>query len=277
MQKIINLCPTGTQSNKQNSLAPIFVNEIVEEVISCTEIGITMVHLHARDEQGLNTYKKEYFQKIIEGIKIYAPDLVICISLSGRYVTDRSMRTEALSLQPDFASLTMSSLNFPKSASINDPETIVWLIEEMYKYGVHPEIECFDSGMLNYTSYLVKNAVLKTPLLINIILGNLFNAGSDLSTIASLLLNLPVNSKVCFGGIGDHQLKANIIGLLEADGIRVGLEDNFYSKAKIKTTNQELLSRIQRIMVEMGHSTMDSKTFRKSGYANKRNTNPWNK
>ncbi|MFI5157390.1 MAG: 3-keto-5-aminohexanoate cleavage protein [Sphingobacteriales bacterium] len=270
MEKIINLCPTGTLSTKQNSLAPISANEIVDEVLSCYEIGVTMVHLHARDQNGANTYKKEYFQKIIEGIKQSATDLIICTSLSGRYMSDKILRAEVLSLHPDLASLTMSSLNFPKTASINDPETIVWLIEEMDKYGVHPEIECFDSGMLNYTNYLLKKGILNAPLYINVILGNLFNAGTDLSTIASLIHNLPKEAKVCFGGIGNNQLKANIIGLLEADGVRIGLEDNFYYEKKDKAINQQLLSRIHRIMNEMGHTAMAPSALKALGYGNKR-------
>jgi 3-keto-5-aminohexanoate cleavage enzyme len=270
MEKIINLCPTGTQSTKQNSLAPIFVNEVIDEVLACCETGITMVHLHARDQKGQNTYKKEYFQQIIEGIKANVPDLVTCVSLSGRYVNDKSLRAEVLSLQPDFASLTMSSLNFPKSASVNDPETIIWLIEEMNKHGVHPEIECFDSGMLNYTNYLLKKGILTGPIYINIILGNLFNAGVDLSTVASLIHNFPNDAMVCFGGIGDNQLKANIIGLLEADGVRIGLEDNFYYEKKDKATNRQLVTRIQRIMNEMGHTTMSPAKLKTLGYGNKR-------
>lgn len=273
MEKIINLCPTGTQSTRHNSLAPIFTNEIIDEVLSCNEAGITIVHLHARDHNAVNTYKKEYFQQIIEGIKIYAPDLVIGVSLSGRYVSDKILRSEVLSLRPDLGSLTMSSLNFPASASVNEPETIVWLIEEMNKYCVSPEIECFDSGMLNYTNYLVKKGILSGPLYINVILGNLFNAGTDLSTVASIINNLPKNAKVCFGGIGDSQLKANILGLLEADGIRIGLEDNFYFGKKEKATNQQLLARINRIMDEMGHTTMSSTAFKALGYGNKQTVN----
>jgi 3-keto-5-aminohexanoate cleavage enzyme len=180
------------------------------------------------------------------------------------------LRAEVLSLQPDFASLTMSSLNFPKSASVNDPETIIWLIEEMNKHGVHPEIECFDSGMLNYTNYLLKKGILTGPIYINIILGNLFNAGVDLSTVASLIHNFPNDAMVCFGGIGDNQLKANIIGLLEADGVRIGLEDNFYYEKKDKATNRQLVSRIQRIMNEMGHTTMSPAKLKALGYGNKR-------
>jgi uncharacterized protein (DUF849 family) len=32
MKKIINFTPTGTQTTKENSLAPLIPNEIIEEV-----------------------------------------------------------------------------------------------------------------------------------------------------------------------------------------------------------------------------------------------------
>ncbi|MDP4290322.1 MAG: 3-keto-5-aminohexanoate cleavage protein [Bacteroidota bacterium] len=271
MEKIINLCPTGTQTTKENSLAPIFYNEIIEEVLACAEIGITLVHLHARDNAGLNTYKLEYYQLIIEGIKKHNPDLVICVSLSGRYFTDRHLRAEVLSLHPDLGSLTMSSMNFPKSASVNDPETIVWLINQMYQYGVHPEIECFDSGMLKYTSYLQKQDILVGPLYINVILGNLFNAGIEASTIADIKNHFPDNAKICLGGIGKAQLKSNVMGLMEADGVRVGVEDNIYYQENVKAKNIDLIKRIHRLSNELGMEIMKSTKLKKLGYGNNEN------
>lgn len=269
-KRIINFCPTGTQPTKENSLAPIHVNEIIDTVLACVETGITMVHLHARDEAEKNTYKAEVYQRIIDGIKVHAHDLVIGVSLSGRYFSERSLRAEVLSLNPDFGSLTMSSMNFPKAASINDPETILWLIDEMDRYGVIPEIECFDSGMVNYTKYLVSKGVLRAPLYLNIILGNLFNADCNIATISSIVHNLPDNAKVCFGGIGHSQLKANVMGLLEADGVRIGLEDNLYMTEKNLATNQQLLARLHRIMDEMAFSVMSPGEFKQLGYGNRK-------
>lgn len=272
-EKIINLCPTGTLTTKTNSFAPIQPIEIIEDVLACHEIGVSVVHLHARDEEGNNTYKKEIYQQIILGIKKYAPELVIGVSLSGRYFNEKSLRSEVLSLHPDLASLTMSSLNFPQSASINAPETILWLIEEMNKYGVNPEIECFDSGMLNYANYLIQKGILKESLYVNVILGNLFNAGTDIATVSSIINNLPKNAKVCFGGIGNAQLKSNVVGLLETDGVRVGLEDNLYFREKDKATNLQLLQRIHRLINELGYNYMNTSNFRNLGYGNRKVNN----
>ena len=270
MKKIINFTPTGTQTTRDNSFAPLLPNEIIEEVHQANELGISVVHLHARDEVTLeNTYKKETYQKIIEGIKKYCPELLICVSLTGRNFPEIEKRTEVLQLYPDMGSLTMSSLNFPSETSINQPDTIISLIESMDKYGVQPEIECFDTGMLNYTNYLISKNKLKPPYHINIILGNIYNGQCDFGTLATIKSNLVPNTYTCLGGIGSQQLKSTVYGLLDFDGIRIGLEDNLYYKDKEKTTNIDLLNRVHRIMEELNVSHYKSRELRELGYGNR--------
>ena len=270
MTKIINFTPTGTQTTRDNSYAPLIPNEIIESVHEANELGISIVHLHARDEVTLeNTYKKEVYQKIIEGVKKYCPELLICVSLTGRNFPELEKRSEVLQLLPDMGSLTMSSLNFPSGTSVNQPDMILSLIDEMNKYGVQPEIECFDTGMLNYTNYLISKGKLNPPYHINIILGNIYNGQCDLSNLSSIKSNLPSNSYVCLGGIGTQQLKSNLYGLLDFDGIRIGLEDNLYFKNKEKTTNIELLKRTHRIMNELDITHYKSNELRELGYGNK--------
>jgi uncharacterized protein (DUF849 family) len=269
MKKIINFTPTGTQTTRENSYAPLLPNEIIE-VHQANELGISIVHLHAKDEETLkNTYKKEVYQKIIEGIKKHCPELLICVSLTGRNFPELEKRTEVLQLYPDMGSLTMSSLNFPSGASINQPDIILRLIEEMDKYGVQPEIECFDSGMLNYTNYIISKNILKPPHHINVILGNIYNGQCDFGTLSTIKSNLPINSYTCLGGIGSQQLKSTTYGLLDFDGIRIGLEDNLYYKDKEKTTNMELLKRAHRIMNELDFTHYTSNELREKGYGNR--------
>jgi uncharacterized protein (DUF849 family) len=269
-KKIINFTPTGTQTTRENSFAPLIPNEIIESIHEANELGISIVHLHARDEVTLeNTYKKEVYQKIIEGIKKYCPELLICVSLTGRNFPELEKRSEVLQLLPDMGSLTMSSLNFPLATSVNQPNMILSLIDEMNKHGVQPEIECFDTGMLNYTNYLISKGKLVPPYHINFILGNIYNGQCDLSNLASIKSNLQSNSYTCLGGIGYQQLKSNLYGLLDFDGVRIGLEDNLYFKNKEKTTNIELLKRVHRIMNELDMTHYKSKELRELGYGNK--------
>src|SRR4030043_54047 len=115
---IINFTPTGMIPTKEMTPhVPVSVQEIVEDVHRAVEIGITMVHLHARDERtGEPTYKAEVYEKIIAGIRKFAKDLVICVSLSGRNFNQFEKRAEPLKLErnakPDMGSLTLSSVNF---------------------------------------------------------------------------------------------------------------------------------------------------------------------
>ena len=270
MKKIINFTPTGTQTTRENSNAPLLPNEIIEEVHQASDLGISIVHLHARDEVTLeNTYKREIYQKTIEGIKKHCPELLICVSLTGRNFPEIEKRSEVLQLCPDMGSLTMSSLNFPSGASVNQPEIILSLIKEMDKYGVQPEIECFDTGMLNYTNYLISKNILNPPYHINIILGNIYNGQCDLGTLWTIKNNLPTNSFTCLGGIGSQQLKSTTYGLLDFDGIRIGLEDNLYYKGKEKATNIDLLKRSHRIMREFNIEHYTPTELRERGYGNK--------
>ena len=140
MKKIINFTPTGTQTTKENSFAPIHINEIIEDVHQAYELGITLTHIHARDPiTTQNTYKKDVYNHIITGIRNHCPDLVICVSLTGRLNPEFEKRSEVLELYPDMGSLTMSSLNFPKSASINEPDMILKLIQKMDDYLFRPQ------------------------------------------------------------------------------------------------------------------------------------------
>ena len=175
-----------------------------------------------------------------------------------------------LSCQSTLAPLLLNcKINFPTGVSVNEPNIILSLINEMEKYGVNPEIECFDSGMVNYTNYLISKNILKGPHYINVILGNIYNSQSDIQSIASIKSLLPKNSKVCFGGIGSQQLRSNVYGLLEADGVRIGLEDNLYYKDKERATNTQLLKRVHNIMNGMELEILTSTELRNLGYGNK--------
>ena len=252
MKKIVNFCPTGSETTRENSLAPLFPNEIIEEVCRAyDEDLITLVHVHARDENGKPSNKVEHFAPIVEGLRKYCPDLAICTSLSGRYNNTIEARTEVLSLKPDMGSLTMGSWNYKTGVNINTPPMILGLIEKMKEYNVIPEIECFDSGMLNYANHLINKKILVEPFYINMIFGNISNAQCDIKTIYYILENKHSDAVMCFGGIGKQQFAAIDNGLSLANGVRVGLEDNFYSENGEKATNYYLLNKVKSKKVEI--------------------------
>jgi uncharacterized protein (DUF849 family) len=255
MKKIIvNLCPTGVIPTKDlNKNTPISPDEIAEDVYNTYKLGVQIAHIHARDELGENTMDINTYKSIIDKIRERCPDIIICVSLTGRFLNTFEARSSVLNLtgssKPDMGSLTLSSLNFNTGASVNTPDMIIQLLKKMNENNIKPELEVFDVGMINYAKYLIKKGLLKGPYYFNIILGNLFSAQPNVADINSLIAALPPNSYYSFGGIGNSQLGSNIAGLLYADGIRVGLEDNLYydENRNILASNQSLVERILTI------------------------------
>jgi len=270
MKMIVNFTPTGMIPTKEMTPhVPVTISEIVDDVLQANEIGITTVHLHARDPL-LHTPTSDplVYQEIICGIRKHAPDLAICVSTSGRHENGFNVRSQVLQLKsivkPDMASLTLGSLNFNREVSINDPETIKQLAQEMIDKNIKPELEIFDIGMVNYMKYLIGKKLLTPPLYVNLILGNVACAQVTPLHIGIILSELP-DCLWSIGGVGDFQLMANSLSIAIGGGVRVGLEDNiWYDQGRTKlATNAELLKRIHVIAKANGREIMTPIEFRK--------------
>jgi uncharacterized protein (DUF849 family) len=266
----INFTPTGMlPTKKQTRHVPISVQEVIEDVHQATEIGITIVHLHARDEATeAPTYRAEIYGRIIEGIRKFADDLILCVSLSGRDFNEFAQRSEALQLdrgaKPDMGSLTLSSLNFNRQASVNAPDMIQALAREMLAKGVMPELEAFDAGMVNYARYLEKKGLLEPPYYFNLILGNIACAQADLLHAGMLIRDLPADSYWSMGGVGDAQLPMNMVAIAMGGGVRVGLEDNiwFDPQRTRLATNADYLRRIHGLIAAAEKKVMTPREMR---------------
>lgn len=265
---IINFCPTGMVPTKsQTPYVPLDPSEIIEELHEAYDIGITIAHIHARDEQGLPTYKKDVYQSILEGIRKHCPDLVICCSTSGRTFSEFEKRSEVIELRPDMCSLTLSSLNFTRQASVNAPDMITRLAEKMKDFGVKPELECFDLGMINYGKFLVAKQTIDPPYYWNLIFGNIAGFQADLLQMGAAVREVGGEDHfISFGGIGNCQLMVNAIAISSGYGVRLGLEDNiwFDRDRKELASNIALLKRVHQLM-----ATHDRELFTSSAFGNK--------
>lgn len=267
---IVNLTPTGMIPTKEMTPhVPIEPKEIIEDVLACAEIGVTMVHLHARDKDGAPTWQPEIYAEMLEGIRKYRPDLILGISLSGRNFQEFEKRSAGLFLtgevKPDTGSLTTSSLNFNKQASVSSPDMIQDLARTMLEKGILPEVEIFDSGMVNYMKYLIKKELLRPPYYVNLLFGNIACAQATMLEAGVVMNVLPENTFRCFAGVGDSQLPMNIAGIMFGDGVRVGLEDNiWFDKERTKlATNKMLVQRIKNISEAMECSIIKPIDLRK--------------
>jgi len=256
---IINAAITGMVNNKKNNPhLPVSVDEIIKDSYECYRAGASVVHIHARGETGEPTYEKEIYARIIKGIKDLCPGLIICASTSGRMHNTFEKRSQVLELKddlkPDFASLTLGSMNFPGQVSVNTFEMIENLALKMKENGIIPEVEVFEPGMINTAKILIKKGILARPVYFNILLGSIYSSPGTLSDLVYMVQSLPRGAAWGATGIGKFQLIINTAAILMGGHVRVGLEDNIYydSKNDKLATNAMLIERIVRFAHEVG-------------------------
>ena len=254
---IVNACLTGMVPTKaDNPNLPVTPEEIAADARRCVDAGAAIVHVHARDEEGLPTFRLDSYRAIVAAVKERCPDVVVCVSTSGRTFKTFDERSAVLDLdgglKPELASLTLGSLNFPTQASVNEPEMIAQLAGRMLDRGIVPELEVFDLGMLDYATYLVGRGVLREPFYVNILLGSLGTLSATPANLALLAQSVPPSATWSAAGIGRFQFQVNAMAVTMGGHVRVGLEDNLY----MDTAKQELASNaalVERI-VALAHA-----------------------
>lgn len=258
---VINLAMTGMiPRRKDNPDVPISPEEIAADAKRCFDAGARILHVHARDTNEDPTYRKEAFAESVRQIKAVAPEAILCVTTSGRLYKSFEERSDSLNLEgdlkPELASLTLGSLNFPKQASVNEPEMIVRLAERMAERGIVPELEVFDFGMLDYAHYLMGRGILKPPFVFNLLLGSLGTLAATPLNLALLVERLPAGSFWCAAGIGRFQYPINVLGTAMGGNVRTGLEDNLFmdDEKRDPASNERLVQRIAAVAQAMGRS-----------------------
>jgi len=255
---IINACLTGMVPTKLSTPhVPCSPDEIIEDAIAVYDAGARIVHLHARDEQGLPTPKTQYYEKIISSLHKERPGLICCATTSGRNWSSFEQRAEVLELsgdaKPDMASLTLGSFNFQTGPSVNSIEIVERLALTMKEKHIKPELEVFDLGMVNLARYLERHGIIQGRKYFNLLLGNINTASATIGNLATLYSSLPENSVWAATGLGGFQLPMNVAAIVAGGHVRVGIEDSIYFDYNKNTlaTNESLIKRITRIAEEM--------------------------
>jgi 3-keto-5-aminohexanoate cleavage enzyme len=270
---IINAAITGmVPKKKDNPNVPVHPDEIIAEVRRVRDAGATIVHLHARDEWENPTYKKEIFGEIFQGIRETCPEILISGTCSGRDHKEFWQRSQVLELQPDLGSLTLGSLNFPKQASVNSPEMIQQLAVAMRDRGIVAEMEIFDTGMANYSHYLIRKGFISPPFYANILLGSLGTMSATPENLCLMIRSLPENTTWAATGIGRYQFEVNSLAVAMGGHVRVGLEDALYYNWETRdlATNAGLIDRVTRVATAMGREIATAEQAREIiGYRKK--------
>ena len=263
------LAPTGmVPTRSMTPHVPLTPNEIAQDVASAYRIGISSVHLHAREVDGSPSWRRSIYAEIIGRVRELTPDIVINVSTSGRDWSELERRADVLALdddlKPDMASLTLSSLNFINGPSLNSPDTIRALATIMRDRGIVPELEIFDLGLLNFSRVLRKEGLLLGPVAANLFFGNIAGMQATPSEFGLAVDRVPADVSWAGAGLGDFQPVAQSLAISAGGGVRVGLEDGIYFDRARTTlaTNVALVERVHAMLSTMERSAMTPRQYR---------------
>ncbi|MEO1329451.1 MAG: 3-keto-5-aminohexanoate cleavage protein [Pseudomonadota bacterium] len=248
---ILCVAITGSLPRKANNPAvPITVAEQIESTQEAFEAGATIAHCHVRNDDESPSSDPEKFARLTEGLRAHCPGMIVQLSTGGRSGAGRE-RGGMLSIRPDMASLSVGSNNFPTRVYENPPDLVDWLAEEMTRYEVKPEIECFDLSHIHQAAAMVADGRLAPAPHVQFVMGvkNAMPADRDVfEYYVKTVRRLLPDATWCGAGIGAQQRVLNAWSIELGGHTRTGFEDNVrLDKERLAPSNAALV----RVAVEI--------------------------
>lgn len=250
---IITVAPTGEGPTKAaNPATPITPEEIADSVYESYLAGAAIAHLHVRDAQGRPTMSTERFRETFRSVREKC-DIVINLTTSGDITAGDDIRMAHLGeLRPEIASFDCGTMNWANEEIFyNSPQFLERLGGVMNEYGIKPEVEIFDTGMIGNSLHYLKTGVLKAPVHYQFVLGVGGGMPATIENLIYLTRMLPEDATWSALGVGKYHIPIMAAALLLGGHVRVGFEDNiYYDRGVLARSNAQLVERAVRIAGE---------------------------
>ena len=263
-----------------SSNLPIKPQQIVDEVVRVYEAGGAVAHIHVRNpETGQPSSDMELFREVVTDVKSKC-DIVLCLSTGGGLGMTTEERVKSVStFKPELGSFNFGSINFgifPAAENIKEfkfpwekpyllgsedfifPNTFKTLREFSQIFTENetkPELEIYDSGMINNVAYMLQKGYLEKPVYLQFVLGILGSmppSPGNLLFMYNLARDLIGDFSWSVCAAGRHQMPMCTMALTMGGNVRVGLEDSLYvSKGVMAKSNAEQVEKIVRIAREL--------------------------
>jgi len=257
---------------------PVTPEQIACQALDAASAGAAIVHLHVRDlETAKGSMRLDLYTELVERIRAENTDVLLNLTTGegGRFVpadADPKVAAEGSTLcapekrvahvealRPEICTLDFNTMWSGQASVINSPRNLEIMAERIYAAGVKPEIEIFDSGDLHMVKDFVARGVIKTPLMVQMVLGVRFGAVANPSTMAYLVSQLPENTEWAAFGIGRAAFPMLAQAWLLGGHIRIGMEDTAHiAKGQHCESNSQLVGKAARIITDLGGALANS-------------------
>ena len=250
---IITVALTGNVPNKEmNKNVPVTPDEIAHDVRRCADAGAALFHVHARNAHGLPTLDISAYKENVRKIQEVAPEVLIQLSTGGRAGKDWEARANPVRLLPEMGSFSTGSSNMPGIIYENSPQFIMYLAKVYTDTDVKPEIEVFETGMINNALFLQGKRLIQSPLHFDFVLGVPGSMPGTVKNLQFLSESISPGSTWTVAGIGSAEIPLSAAAIVMGGHVRVGIEDNLIMPDGSPASNALLVEKIVRIAREVG-------------------------
>lgn len=237
---IISAALTGAATNRSHCPhIPYTPVEIAEEAKRAVDAGAAIVHIHAREDNGMPSWRTEVFEAISKEVRERCPDVIINYSTGaiGLSTADRIKHLPAT--KPDMAAFNMGSMNYAifskkqkqffwNGVFENSFDTMMEVVKCMNENGITPEMECFDTGHIRNAEPLREMGLLPANACYSLVMGVLGGIPATPENLMHQISQVPKGEFWQVIAISRKQWQMAAIACTMGGNFRVGLEDNFY-------------------------------------------------
>ncbi|QIB67862.1 3-keto-5-aminohexanoate cleavage protein [Aminipila butyrica] len=265
---IVTAALTGAfQGKEANPNLPEQPDEIAQAAYECYNAGAAIVHLHARDKEGISSNDPKIYSEINSQIKAKCSIITQNSTAPANRPGSAAEDGMALLYAEDVFLPDMCSLDCSLIATSWKDRTFIYewtrdfLIksaQRMKELSIKPELEVFNpTSIEDVVKYVYPQGVLDDPISFSFVMGmDKVSQGAMEFTIENLMhiiSKVPGDSLYGTMAIGANQLPATVFTMLAGGNVRVGFEDNvYYRKGELATSNAQLVERIVNLAHEFG-------------------------
>jgi len=261
---IVCVAPSGSFMGKDmNPNIPIQPDEIAEEVYRSWNEGASIVHIHARDKNGIATTDPRVFLEIDQRIREKKCDIIIQHSTSPGREPGVSVEDGLRALE---ANPEMGSVDIGVGVAMRKNEELVnlWtrsfverLLKTMLEKDIKPEFEIYTPGGLEEVNAMIEKGLVRKPNWISFVFDMHRTVQNVIRYSAKNFLHyvdlLPEDSLFTAMSIAKTELPAAIQSILLGGHVRVGFEDNLWlRKGVLAESNAQLVARVVGMSRELG-------------------------
>ncbi len=267
---------------------PVTMADQVQKAVDCYNAGATVLHLHCREADGSGSKRLSMFNEMIDRVRTACPDMLIQVGGSisfapegegaqAKWLSDdtRHMLAE-LKPRPDQVTIAINSntMNITEMMNADDiagtcltnpamyeayrnmsfesgPVFVEEHLRRLVANGIQPHFMLGDLSQLETVERLIRKGNYQGPLVLNYVAIGGGAAGTHPADLIEFARRVPDGAVLTIESIMRNVLPFNTMAIALGLHVRVGIEDNLWSRKGERMTSVQQVEQMVRIANEL--------------------------